>query len=134
MKETIFLAKIDAPVIAGGINVKNDFVTANRDKVVRFLKGYMEGIHFLLNNKRETIKIFSDYLGSRDPKVIDFFYGEIAGRVEKNLRPDPESVRFILDFIGRIHPKAKEMKVTDFSDLSLLEEIHKSGFAEKLYR
>jgi NitT/TauT family transport system substrate-binding protein len=129
-----FLAKIDAPVIAGGINVKNDFVTANRDKLVRFLKGYMEGIHFLLNNKRETIKIFSDYLGSRDPKVIDFFYGEIAGRVEKNLRPDPESVRFTLDFIGRIHPKAREVKTTDFSDLSLLEEIHKSAFAEKLHR
>ena len=44
MKETIFLAKIDAPVIAGGINVKNDFVSGNRDKLVRFLKGYMEGI------------------------------------------------------------------------------------------
>ncbi len=109
-----FLAKIDAPVIAGGINVKNDFVAANRDKLVRFLKGYMEGIHFLLSNKRETIKIFSDYLGARDPKVIEFFYSEIAGRVEKNLRPDPESVRFTLDFIGRIHPKAKEVKSQTF--------------------
>lgn len=129
-----FLAKIDAPVIAGGINVKNDFVSGNRDKLVRFLKGYMEGIHFLVNNKKETIKIFADYLGARDGTVLDFFYGEIAGRVEKNLRPDPESVRFTLDFIGRIHPKAKDVKVTDFSDLSLLEEIHKCGFTEKLYR
>jgi ABC-type nitrate/sulfonate/bicarbonate transport system substrate-binding protein len=129
-----FLAKIDAPVIAGGINVRNDFVAGNRDKLARFLKGYMEGIHFLLTNKRETIMIFSDYLGARDPKVIEFFYSEITGRVEKHLRPDPESVRFTLDFIARIHPKAKEVKVTDFSDLSLLEDIHKSGFAEKLYR
>jgi ABC-type nitrate/sulfonate/bicarbonate transport system substrate-binding protein len=78
-----FLAKIDAPVIAGGINVKNDFVTANRDKLVRFLKGYMEGIHFLLTNKTETIKIFSDYLGSRDPKIIEFFYGEGRTRRKK---------------------------------------------------
>jgi hypothetical protein len=52
--------------------------------------------------------------------------------VEKSLRPDPESVRFTLDFIGRLYPKAKEVKVTDYSDLSLLEEIHKSGFGEKL--
>jgi hypothetical protein len=38
-----------------------------------------------------------------------------------------------LDFIGRLYPKAKEVKVTDYSDLSLLEEIQKSGFMEKLY-
>jgi ABC-type nitrate/sulfonate/bicarbonate transport system substrate-binding protein len=128
------LAKIDAPVIAGGINVRSDYLQGNREKLARFLKGYIEGIHFLINDKRETIKIFSDYLGARDPKVMEFFYGEIAGRVEKNLRPDPESVRFTLDFIGRLNPKAKEIKTTDFSDLSLLEEIHKSGFIEKLYR
>jgi NitT/TauT family transport system substrate-binding protein len=129
-----FLAKIDAPVIAGGINVKNDFLAGNREKLVRFLKGYMEGIHFLINNRKETMQIFSDYLGARDAKVIEYFYGEIAGRVEKHLRPDPESVRFTLDFIGRLHPKAKEIRATDFSDLTLLEEIHKSGFVEKMYR
>ena len=127
------LAKIDAPVIAGGINVRNDYLAGNKEKLVRFMKGYMEAIHFLVNNKSETIKIFSDYLGARDPKVIQYFYSEIAGRVEKGLRPDPESVRFTLDFIGRLYPKAKEVKVTDYSDLSLLEEIHKSGFMEKLY-
>ena len=128
------LAKIDAPVIAGGINVRGDYVQANRDKLARFLKGYIEAIHFLLTNKKETIAIFSEYLGARDPKVIEFFYGEIAARVERDLRPDPDSVRFTLDFIGRVNPKAKEVKVTDFTDLSLLDEIHKSGFAERLYR
>ncbi|MET0501115.1 MAG: hypothetical protein ABW172_06285, partial [Candidatus Binatia bacterium] len=128
------LAKIDAPVIAGGLNVKGDALPGNREKLVRFLKGYLEAVHFLVNNRSETIKIFSDYLGARDRKVIEFFYDEIAGRVEKNLRPDPDSVRFTLDFVGRLYPKAKEMKVTDYSDLSLLEEINKSGFVETLYQ
>jgi len=129
-----FLAKVDAPVIAGGINVRSDYLQAHREKLVRFLKGYLEAIQFLLANKKETIAVFSEYLGSRDPKVIEFFYGEIAGRVEKGLRPNPDSVRFTLDFIGRVNPKAKEVKVSDFSDLSLLEEIHKSGFVDRLYR
>jgi NitT/TauT family transport system substrate-binding protein len=129
-----FLAKVDAPVIAGGINVRSDYLQANREKLVRFLKGYLEAIQFLVTNKKETIAVFSEYLGSPDPKVIEFFYGEIAGRVEKGLTPDPGSVRFTLDFIGRVNPKAKETKASDFSDLSLLEEIHKSGFVDKLYR
>ena len=127
-------SKIDAPVIAGGINVKSELLQKDRDKLIRFLKGYIEGIHFLVNNKEETIKIFAEYLGNRDVKVLGHFYDEIAGRVEKGLRPDPESVRFTLDFIGRLYPKAKEIKTTDFSDLSLLEEIQESGFVDKLYR
>jgi ABC-type nitrate/sulfonate/bicarbonate transport system substrate-binding protein len=125
-------SKIDAPVIAGGINVENDFLQSHRETLVRFLKGYMEGIHFLVNNKKETIKVFSDYLGNRDSKVLDHFYNEIAGRVEKDLRPDPESVRFTLDFIGRIYPHARKMKVTDYSDLSLLDDIQKSGFMKQI--
>jgi ABC-type nitrate/sulfonate/bicarbonate transport system substrate-binding protein len=125
-------SKIDAPVIAGGINVENDFLQSHRETLVRFLKGYMEGIHFLVNNKKETIKVFSDYLGNRDSKVLDHFYNEIAGRVEKDLRPDPESVRFTLDFIGRIYPHARNIKVTDYSDLSLLDDIQKSGFMKQI--
>lgn len=129
-----FLAQIDAPVIAGGINVRRDYIQNHREKLLRFLKGYIEAIHFLLNNKKETIDVFASYLAARDPKVIEFFYGEIARRVEKNLQPDPEAVRFTLDFIGRLQPKAKELKTSDFTDLSLLEEIQKSGFIEKLYK
>jgi NitT/TauT family transport system substrate-binding protein len=126
-------AKIDAPVIAGGVNVQSDYLQNNREKLVRFLKGYMEAIHFLLNNREKSIKVFSDYLGTRDAKVLAHFYDEIAGRVEKDLRPDPDSVRFTLDFVGRVYPKAKELKVTEYSDLSLIEEIEKSGFLQKLY-
>ncbi|MGB7948952.1 MAG: ABC transporter substrate-binding protein, partial [Candidatus Binatia bacterium] len=51
------LAKIDAPVIAGGLNVKSDYLHSNREKLTRFLKGYIEAVHFLANNKQETIKI-----------------------------------------------------------------------------
>jgi NitT/TauT family transport system substrate-binding protein len=128
------LAKIDAPIIAGGINGRSDYVRANRDKLLRFLRGYIEAIHFLNNNKKETVQIFMDYLSARDPKVVEFFYDEIAGRVQKDLAPDPESLRFTFDFLSRVNPKARELKVTDFSDLSLIEEIQKSGFVEKLYR
>ncbi|MGN6733065.1 MAG: hypothetical protein ACTHMB_14010, partial [Candidatus Binatia bacterium] len=99
-----------------------------------FLRGYIEAIHFLNNNKKETVQIFMDYLSARDPKVVEFFYDEIAGRVQKDLAPDPESLRFTFDYLSRVNPKARELKVTDFSDLSLIEEIQKSGFVEKLYR
>lgn len=127
-------SKIDVPLIAGGINVTRAFLQKNQETLIRFLRGYMEGIHYMLTNKEETIRIFSDYLGNRDPGVLAYFYGEISGRVEKGLRPDPKSVRFLLDFVGRQYPQAKGLSAADHWDLSLLDGIHRSGFLQQIYR
>ena len=116
-------AQIDAPIIAGGINVMKPYVAKNRDALIRFLKGYMEAVQFVTRHKEETVRIFGDYLNTRDKDVLGRFYDEISTRAEKDLRPDPKSVRFLLDFIGRRYPNAKAVSENDFTDLSLLDEI-----------
>jgi hypothetical protein len=55
-------------------------------------------------------------------------------RVEKGLRPSPPSVRFFLDQLALDDPRVRQVSETDHWDLSLLDEIHQSGFFEKLYR
>jgi ABC-type nitrate/sulfonate/bicarbonate transport system substrate-binding protein len=120
-------AKVDAPLIAGGINVMKPYLEKHRDVLVRFLKGYSEGIHFMLSHRAETIQIFSTYLNNHDKDILGRFYDEIAGRAVEDLRPDPRSVRFLLDFVGRRYPKAKSIGETAYTDLSLLDEIQRSG-------
>jgi len=127
-------SKVDVPIIAGGINVMRPFVGKNRDALIRFLKGYIEAIHFLGSQREETMRIFGDYLNNRDKDVLARFYEEIAGRAEKDLRPDPKAIRFLLDFIGRRYPKAKSLGDHEFTDLSLLEEIRRSGFFQQISR
>lgn len=95
-------------------------------------KGYIEAIHFLVKQKEETMRIFADYLNSRDRDVLGRFYEEIWSRAEKELRPDPKSVRFTLDFAGRRYPKAKSIGENEYTDLSLLDEIRRSAFLQQL--
>ena len=125
-------SRVDAPIIAGGINVMRSYVGKNRDTLMRFLKGYMDAIHFVVTQKEETMRIFGDYLNTRDKDVLGRFYEEISGRAEKELRPDPRSVRFLLDFIGRRYPEAKSIGENKFTDLSLIEDIRHSGFLQHL--
>ena len=132
--ELKIFAKVDVPLIAGGINTTTGFVQKSRPTLIQFLKGYMEGIHHMLAHKEETIRIFSDYLGSRDPGVLSSFYNEISGRVEKGLRPDPKSIRYLLDFTARLYPQAKEVSETDHTDLRMLDEIQRSGFLQQIDR
>lgn len=125
-------AQIDAPLIAGGINVMKPYAAKNRDTLMRFLKGYMEAVHFVVNQKEETIRVFADYLNTRDPDVLNRFYEEISSRAEKELRPNPKSVRFLLDFIGGRYPKAKSIGENEFTDLTLLDELRRANFPQQL--
>lgn len=127
-------SQIDVPLFAGGINTTLAFEKNNRETLVRFLKGYMEGIHYMVTHRSETLNVFSSYLRQLDAATLNRFYDEISGRVEKGLRPDPRSVRFMLDFVALNYPQAKQLTEKDHWDLTLLEEVHQSGFLEQLYK
>ena len=128
------LSKIDAPTLGGGVNTTQAFVEKNRDVLVRFLKGFLEGIHFMIRNREESLSIFGKNLKNPDPEVNAFLYEDITTRVAKDLRPNRESIRSMLDFIALDQPQAQRVSEKDFWDLSLLDEIQKSGFMEQLQK
>ena len=128
------LSRIDVPTFAGGLNTTAAFIQKNRSLGINFLKGYIEGIRYLKQNKAESLKVFAKYLRSSDTETLAHLYDEITERVERDLRARPESVRFLLDLVALDYPQAQRMTEKDSSDLSLLEEIQRSGFIEEMYK
>ena len=128
------LAKIDVPNVGAGINTTAGFLQKNRPVAVRFLKGYMEGIQYLKSHKDESLKIFSRYVRNSDLTIMANLYEEIATRVEPSLRPQPEAVRAMLDLVALDYPQALKLTEKDNWDLSLIDEIQRSGFLEQFYR
>jgi hypothetical protein len=49
------LTKIDVPTLAGGLNTTQPLLEKNREMFVRFLKGYLEGMQFMLRNKKRAL-------------------------------------------------------------------------------
>ena len=94
------LSRLDVANIGGGINTTPAFVQKNRPQTLRFLRGYMEGIHYLKANKDESLKIFSKYVRNPDLAIMAYLYEEISSRAEKDLRPQAESVRALLDLVA----------------------------------
>ena len=48
------LEKFDVPTPGGGINVTATLLKQNRPLVLNFLKGYLEGIHYMIGHKAES--------------------------------------------------------------------------------
>ena len=61
-------------------------------------------------------------------------YEEIVARLEAGLRPQPDAVRALLDLAAIDLPQAKRLSEKENWDLSLIDEIQKSGFVQQLYK
>jgi NitT/TauT family transport system substrate-binding protein len=128
------LVKIDVANVGGGLNTTTAYLQKNRPVLLRFLKGYMEGIQYLKTHKEESLKIFSKYVRNPDLGIMGNLYEEISTRVEPSLRPQPEAVRALLDLVAQDYPQAQRLTEKDNWDLSLIDEIQKSGFLDQLYK
>jgi len=128
------LSKIDVANIGAGINTTPGFIQKNRPASLRFLRGYMEGIHYMKTNKDESLKIFSKYVRNSDLGIMTYLYDEISTRAERDLRPQADSVRALLDLAALDFPQAKKLTEKDNWELSLIDEIQRSGFVDQLYK
>src|SRR5918998_2346677 len=128
------LQKIDVPTLGGGINTTASIVQQNRRSLLTFLRAYMEGIRYMATHKQESLKVFFKYFRNPDSEALAYLYDDTVPRIAKGLRPNPESVRSILDQIAIDEPRAKQLTETDHWNLTLLDEIQQSGFIDKLYK
>ena len=128
------LSRLDVANIGGGLNTTGAFIQKSRPQLLRFLRGYMEGIRYLKSNKEESLKIFSKYVRNSDLGIMAYLYEEISTRAEKDLRPQSDAVRALLELAALDFPQAKRLSEKDNWDLSLIDEIQKSGFLDQLYK
>ena len=128
------LAKFDVPTPGGGINTTAAMLKQNRPLVINFLKGYLEGIHYMIGHKAESLKILHRYFQNSDLTAMGYLYDETTKRLEKDLRAQSDSIRFHLDMAALDDPRAAKFSEKDFWDASVVEEIRRSGFIDQLYK
>jgi len=112
------------------------YIKNNRDKVLRFLKGYVEGIAFVKQNKKESLDIVKKKLriGPEQERTLERSIDLlIAKYYEAVPYPSLRGVETVLGFVEKDNPKAKSADPKSFVDDSLLREIDQSGFVKKLY-
>jgi NitT/TauT family transport system substrate-binding protein len=119
------------------IATTRSYIRNNRDKVSRFLKGFLEGIAFVRQHKKESLDIVKKKLrlGAEQERnlerSIDLL---IAKYYEQVPYPSMRGVETVLGFLEKDNPKAKTADPKSFVDDSLLRDIEQSGFVKTLYQ
>ena len=76
----------------------------------------------------QTLPVFD--MGYSDAEVIGPLYERLSKSFRDFPAPEPRGIQNVIDSLPI--PKAKGARGEDFTDSSLMEEIRKSGFVEKL--
>lgn len=110
-----------------GVVVSGGLLKSQRDNVKKFLQAIIEGIYTFKNKPDVARAVLRESNGEAET-------GALYERLLKSIRdfPTPE-VRGIQNVIDSLPtPKARGAKAEDFMDVTLMDEIRKSGFVEKL--
>jgi len=108
--------------------VTRSYLQQNRAAVKGFIKGQIEGIHYVKTNKEGSLKILRKHLQISDPEAVDGTYEFFAKRLPRSPRTEPEGIKNIL-----VSFDAGDKNPADFIDMSLIDEIEREGFVKKLY-
>src|SRR4030095_11387575 len=107
----------------------------NRDKVLRFLKGYVEGFAFVKQNRKESLDIVKKKLriGPEQEGNLERSIDLLRAKYYETIPyPAFRVVETVLGFVEKDNPKAKTADPKSFVDDSLLREIEASGFIKGL--
>ena len=130
------LAETDIYYLHTMIASTRSYIKANRDKALRFLKGFLEGIAYFKHNKKESLEIVRKKLrvNADQERNLERSYDLLATKYyEATPYPSLRGVETVLGLLEKDNPKAKSADPKSFVDDSLLREIDQSGFIKKLY-
>jgi ABC-type nitrate/sulfonate/bicarbonate transport system substrate-binding protein len=135
MQSLIDMSETKIPFPQNSFIIKRSFLEANRDKVINFMKAIVESIYLLKKDRPLAVRLIKKYIRVNDEEAgigYDFY---LAKHAEDILDlPDRRGLQFVIDDIAKTNPKAAGQTPESLKLLepSVLEEIKKSGFVEKV--
>lgn len=111
-----------------GVVVSGTLLKNQRDNVKRFLQALIEGIHAFKTRPEIARAVLRESNSEAD--VVGPLYDRLTKSFRDFPTPEPRGIQNVIDALPT--PKAKSARAEEFMDTTLMEEIRKSGFVEKL--
>jgi NitT/TauT family transport system substrate-binding protein len=135
LRPLLDFTKLDVEWQQNGVATTRDYIKKRPDTVRRFMRAYVEAVHYNLTNPKGSQKILQKYLAIKDDKSVEEAYNEIVAKLTRKVPyPTEPGIQLYLDQLKAKNPKAAQAKPSDFTDISFLKELESSGFIDKLYK
>lgn len=127
-RELLDVAASGESVLHTGVAATRAYLRGHRERVLAFLKGYVEGIALFKRDRELAIRVVGKHMRMTDRVALERMHAFYRQHLLDNPRPTVAGMKTILDFIGRTKPEALRVPPARYLDLSFLDELEASGF------
>ncbi|MGE5817841.1 MAG: ABC transporter substrate-binding protein [Deltaproteobacteria bacterium] len=121
------------PFPQNGIYTSGKMIRERPDVVRRYIKAYVEAIHYYKTHKEESLKILKKYSRVDDRALLEDSW-EWHTRYFPNVPyPTVDGYQLILQDLVATNPKAAKANAKDMVDMRFIKELEDSGFIKSLY-
>ena len=128
-----FKQRFEFPYICAATT--RNYLQKNRETVKRVIMAHIEAVHFVKTRKDESKKIMSKYARTTNEDYLEAAYSATARLydvVPLVTRPGMEVQ--IHEAIATARKPGAQLRFEDMVDESIVRELDKSGFIEKIYK
>lgn len=130
LKVMVDLAADHIPWLFSGIVVRQSYLADHRDLVTRFIRATMEGNALALSNEKMAKEILARQTKITDPKIIEISYRDFRLQTPANIELSRKAAENVIaNFL-----QGGNVKVENYLDTGILDELKKSGFVDALRR
>jgi len=113
-----------------GVTVPAALIRNQRDVARRIVMAYVEEIYAFKTKPKLVFSILEEE-GIKNPAIAKDIYARLTFSMREYPIPETAGIQNALDSLG--HPNSRNFKPAQLMDTSLIEEVRKSGFIDKLY-
>jgi NitT/TauT family transport system substrate-binding protein len=130
-KEFSDFESLDYKYPAVAIASTKSFIQRHRPLALNFIRGEIEGIHAIRTRKNLAINVLKKYMRINDADILEDGYRYAVKFFQQRPYPTLDEVRAVLDEYKSM-PQAANARAENFIDLTLLQDLEKEKFFDKL--
>jgi len=135
MNVLLDMSEIGAEFQITGLASSRSFTVQKRPSALRFMRAFVEGIHYYKTRKKESMDIIARYMRTDDMEAVGATYDYFATKiVPKKPYPSLKGIKALLDLAAKDRPEAARVSPERMVNATLLKELDDSGFIDRLYQ
>ncbi len=135
MNVLLDMSEMGAEFQITGLASSRSFLTQKRPSALKFMRAFVEGIHYYKTRKKESMDIIARYMRTDDMEAVGATYDYFALKiVPKKPYPSLKGIKALLDLAAKDRPEAGQVPPERFINVTLLKELDDSGFIDRLYQ
>lgn len=116
----------------GSVITTRRYLAERRPAALKFMRAFIRGIYRYKTDKEFSKKVLSKFAQLKDEQILEATWREYAPDLQRTPRPTLKGIQQVID--SGMAGKKIDIKAERLVDMSILDELERSGFIDSVYK